>query len=440
MKKLKIAVIGAASASFGPGCVADAVNCEPLRGGTLALVDLAAARLKVMGQVARRASDAAGAGLRIECTTDRREALEGADFVVTSIAVNRNERWKLDFEIPLKYSFHQVLGENGGPGGLFHTMRNVPIMLAIARDMELLCPEAILLNYTIPESRICLAVSRHTRIRAAGLCHGIFMGVGTLADIAKVPGSEVDIKAAGLNHFIWALSVRRRGTGEDLYPLIRERVKKLPPDYAPFTIRMFKAFGLFPFPSDDHIGEYLAYAWGQCRHKGYDFAGADAYAAKQWRKIQDVASGREPVADYVRRQSGESAFDIVRAVTRDENALIPAVNIPNRGCITNLPADAVVEIPILASAAGLQGVCVGPLPEPIAAMCRTQITIQELAVEAAVTGSRQAALQALLLDPVVNDMDAAEQCLDEMLRVHRAFLPQFSGSRRPAARRKGTRR
>ncbi len=428
MKPAKVVLIGAASASFGPGSIQDAMQCKPLHGGELVLVDLNAGRLEVMARLARRIAKESGVRLDVTTAVDRRRALEGADFVITSIAMNRNALWRLDWEIPRKYGFRQVLGENGGPGGLFHTLRNVPVMLAVCRDMEELCPDAWLINYTNPESRVCLAINRYTRIKAIGLCHGIFMGMGTVADIVKIDHRDLDIKAAGLNHFLWALSIHRRSTGEDLYPLLRERAAALPATYLPLTIALLKTYGLIPFPSDDHIGEYLGFAFDVCRHTEFDFEKAEADKGKVWDRVVRMAAGDEVIGDFMHTQPGESAFDIIGAMLADTNVFVPAVNILNQGCIANLPADAVVEVPAMASAAGIYGLSVGALPSPIAALCQVQVGVQRLAVEAAFTGCRQTALHALLADPVVHDLQAAEQCLDEMLAAQAEYLPQFGAA------------
>jgi len=215
MRHTKIVVIGAASASFGPGCLVDAINCEGLAGSEIALVDIHAENLEVMAKLARRVNEQSGAGFKITHTTDRLQALPGAEFVITCFAVERNELWKLDWKIPLKHGIKQVLGENGGPGGLSHSLRNIPIMLDICRDMEKLCPKAWLLNFSNPESRLCLAVSKHTNIKTVGLCHGVFMGMDSIAKITGTSVEDVEVTAAGLNHLTWMLSARSKATGED---------------------------------------------------------------------------------------------------------------------------------------------------------------------------------------------------------------------------------
>jgi alpha-galactosidase len=432
----KIVLIGAGSVSFGSGTLCDLFAArDHLRGSTIALVDINPGALDTMAAVARRLNAATGTPFVIEATTDRRAALPGAAFVIIAVAVRRNERWRLDFEIPLRHGVRQVLGENGGPGGLFHCMRNIPIVLDICRDIAELCPEALVLNFTNPEGRICLAATRYTDLQFVGLCHGIGMAQTAWGLALNLPAEEIDLKAAGLNHFTWVLDARHRDTGQDLYPAFRAKLARkgleevrLSPHYA-FGIKLsrylMETYGLWPSCSDDHVGEYLSYAWEYCGLEGYDFDAADAGAEQLWAHLRQQAAGVEPVDDLLARRSGERAVPIVVGVLENTHQYELAVNVPNRGFIPNLPEWAIVEVPATIDATGVHGVNVGPLPEPIAAMCRTQIAVQDRAIEAAVRGERTAALQALLLDPVVHSISQAEGILAEMLEAHEVFLPQF---------------
>jgi len=429
MRPTKVVLIGAASASFGPSMIADALLTPELQGSTLALVDIDGPRLEVMAAYARRLNDSLGRPLAIEHATERTHALPGAEFVITSIAVERNELWKLDFQIPLKHGIKQVFGENGGPGGLSHSLRNIPIVLDIAQDMERLCPRAMLLNFSNPESRICLAVSRYTGLRFAGLCHGIAMGYDAIGRITGLPGDDLVGTAAGLNHFAWFLDIRRRSTGEDVYPLLQEREPGHRADEWPLTRHLFHTFGLWPHPSDDHIGEYLPYAWEYCGLEGYNFTAADRHRVEAWERLSRIAAGDDPPpapGEHLRR-SGEFAFQIIAAAVAGRTEVVEAVNIRNGGCIAGLPEWAVVEIPAVVDANGLRGIRVGALPAGITALVGAQVHVQDLVVEAAVHGSRQMALQALLADPSVPSAQAAEKTLDELLSVHRQWLPRFAG-------------
>ncbi len=429
----KIVLIGAGSVSFGTGTLCDLFAArEELKGSTIALVDINPASLQLMAQVAQRLNAATGEPFVIQATTDRCQALPGAQFVITSIAVKRNERWRLDFQIPLKHGVKHVLGENGGPGGVFHAMRNIPIMLDICRDIERLCPTALVLNFTNPEGRLCLAATRYTGLQFVGLCHGIGMAQSTISHALGLPVKEIDPKAAGLNHFTWILDLRRTSTGEDLYPAFkRAMAEKLAEvqDQAGWGVTLCRylmdTYGYFPSPSDDHVGEYLSYAWEYCGMEGYDFEAADRWGEELYQRLRRFAGGETPVDEMLQQRSGERAVPIIVGVLGNTHQYELAVNVPNAGLISNLPSWAIVEVPAIIDATGVHGVGVGPLPEPIAAMCRTQIAVIDRMVEAAVHGDRTAALQALLLDPVVNSISQAEAILAEMLEVHKDFLPQF---------------
>lgn len=425
MRATKIVLIGAGSASFGLGTIGDIINTPGLGGSTVALVDINSEALETIVGLARKMNEAAGGKLLIEHTTDRTQALPGAEFVIVSIAIRREELWRLDFEVPLKHGIKHVMGENGGPGGLFHSMRNIPILLGICRDVERLCPNALVLSFTNPVPRICMAVNRYTDVNIVGLCHGIGGELDRLSKVIRVDCANLDAKAAGLNHFTWILDLRFKDSGEDAYPLLVERLKDYDPDFEPLSRKMFDAFGYYPSPGDGHIGEYLPYAHEYCGFKGYDFEAGARYREQTWERIGKLVRGDEPITELLNRRSGERAIDIIAGILSDSNHLELAVNIPNDGYIPNLPQEAIVEVPAVISSYGVQGFHIGPLPDGIAALCNTQVGVQSLVVEAGVTGSRDIALQALLADPVVQSADAADKILDELLSLESDYLPQF---------------
>jgi len=429
----KIVLIGAGSASFGLSSVCDLfAEREALWGSTVALVDINPQALASMVRVAQRMNAQAGYPFKIEAATDRREVLPGAGFVIISIAVERNKRWRLDWEIPLKHGVKHVLGENGGPGGLFHAMRNIPPVLEICRDIEALCPEALVLNFTNPEGRICLAATRYTRLQFVGLCHGIGMAQSVVSRALHLPVEEIDPKAAGLNHFTWLLELRRLSTGEDLYPAFRkamaERVEELEAQVGwglRLSARLMDTYGYWPSPSDDHVGEYLSYAWELCGLDGYDFEAAERGAANTYEDVRAYAAEERPVDELLDYRSGERAVAIITGMVHNTHQYELAVNVPNAGLIANLPEWAVVEVPAVIDASGVHGLRIGPLPAPIAAMCHNQVSVIDRMVEAAVHGDRNAALQALLLDPVISSISQAEAIFDELMAAHRDLLPQF---------------
>ena len=425
MRQTKVVLIGAGSASFGLSMLSDAVNTSELMGSTISLVDIDPEALEAVAALARKMNEESGAGLKIEHTTDRTRVLPDAEYVVISIAVNRNELWKLDWEVPLKHGVKHTLGENGGPGGLFHCMRNIPIILDICRDIERLCPDALVLNFTNPVTRVCMAIDRFSDVNAVGLCHGIGGQLHKLAGVIGTDPGNLDAKAAGLNHFTWILDLRFSDSGEDAYPELRSRLRDHDPAFQPLSRKLFEVFGFYPSPGDDHIGEYLPYATEYCPMTGYDFDAAEQYKRETWERIGRMVRGQEPVTELIRRRSGERASSIIAGILSNSNHLEPAVNVPNDGHISNLPQDAIVEVPAMVSGTGVSGISMGMLPPGIAALCQTQVGVQELAVAAAVTGHHGIALQALLADPVIRSTDAAEKILDELLALEADYLPQF---------------
>ena len=425
MRETKIVIIGAGSVSFGLGMLSDAVNMPELRGSAISLVDIDSQTLEAISALAHKMNDQSGAGLKIEHTTDRTKALPDAEFVIVSIAMRRNDLWKLDWEVPIKHGVRHTLGENGGPGGLFHSMRNIPIILDICRDIERLCPNALVLNFTNPVPRVCMAIDRHSSVKAVGLCHGIGGQLGSLARVLQVSPENLTCRAAGLNHFTWILDLRFEDSGEDAYPELRRRLHGYNPGFQPLSRRMFEAFGLYPSPGDDHIGEYLPYATEYCPMHGYNFDWAERSKAEMWQQIGRMIRDEEPVTDLIGRRSGERAFAIIAGILADSGHNELAVNIRNDGLVSNLPQEAIVEAPAVVDAEGVKGDVIGRLPLGIAALCRTQIGVQELVVEAAVTGDKGIALQALLADPVVPGFDAAEKILHELLALQADYLPQF---------------
>ena len=399
--------------------------------------------------------------MEVSTHTQHSEALDGAEFVVLSIEVPpREELWRSDYEIPLHHGVRQPYAENGGPGGFAHAARNIGPVMAIVRDMERACPQAWLINFTNPMTRICDAVARYSSIKVVGLCHQINVGYAmaglmlaadlgihvpegftdTAASFASMPAQHavagqarqrLAILAAGLNHFTWMLDLRDRRTGADLYPLFARRWAAFDPAFEPLTRRVYAAFGLFPIPGDEHLCEYLPWVsdpttrpWEKYDLSLYEW---DLWSRQRGRGLDEVArlGAGEAALDGLKDADSEGAVEVILGVAGASEHYHVALNLPNQGCIPNLPADAIVEAPGVVTGAGIHGLGVGPLPEPVAELCRREITVGRLAVDAAVNGDRQAALQCLLLDPVVRDLDVAQRILDDYLEAYRQHLPQF---------------
>ena len=465
----KITVIGAGSASFGENTLSALLRSKKLRGSTLALVDRNPRTLDIVKRLADRLNREWEAEFTITAHTHHAEALPGSHFVVSAIEVGpREELWKSDFEIPLKYGVRQPYAENGGPGGFAHAARNVRPVLEIVHAMEEACPDAWFINFTNPMVRICdlvnrygcRATSRHSKIKVVGLCHQIFAGysmvgialgkdlgfeipdgiTGMHADITQYALHEqvkrqavqrLDIRAAGTNHFTWILSIRDRQTGEDLYPLFRERWQALPSDFEPLTRDVYDAFGIFPVPGDTHLCEYLPWVsdpqtkpWEKYNIRLYDW---DLFAAMRdfsLNRLESMAAGVMPV-DGLLDTDSEGALEIIENIAGAGNHYHLAANLPNVGQIANLPHNAIVETPVIVDGDGIHPIHVGALPEPVAELCRRELLSAQLGIDAAVAGDRQKALQCLLLDPVIRDIQTAKLILDDYLTTYREHLPQF---------------
>ncbi len=462
VKPPKIVVLGAASAVFGHKALATVLRSERLRGAELALVDIDEPPLEVMLRLGERMNREWDAGIHLTATTDRRQALPGADFVIASVQVGpREEVWEKDWRIPLRHGLRQPYAENSGPGAFAHTARNLPLMIAIARDMEELCPNAWYLNFTNPLIRLTLGIHRYTTSKVVGLCHqllwGYAMAMAILADrygvfipdgfnvhtnysnkqyldpVMTAGYQYLDIKAAGINHFSWVYDIRDRATGEDLYPLLRQRwLREYRQDFEPLTRELFDIFGLMPTPGDSHLCEFLPWVhdpvtkpWERYGLTPQNWDGNRRRRADRRAMARDMAEGRRPVAELKATRS-EGIPEIVEGITFNLNTYMHQLNLPNNGLIPNLPADAIVEVPGMVAGLGIRGLAMPPLPEPIAELCRRELAYSSLVVDACYHGDRDLALQALLLDPLINDIDRARAILADFLAEFADYLPQFS--------------
>jgi len=420
MKTANIVFIGAGSMSFGMGTFGDLFTTPELQGSALSLVDIDEENLDRMYGLAVKMNEASGMNMKIRKTTERRDVLPGADFVINSLAIERCVLWRHDFQVPLKYGVKHCLGENGGPGALFFTLRTIPVIIEICRDMEELCPDAWFLNFSNPESRIILAVSKYTKIKCAGFCHGIYMGKWAVAHILGFDANEIEVAGAGLNHFQWITGIRRKSDNADLYPILREKEKVFDPGFAPFSRKIFRAFGYWATCSDDHLGEYLPYGYEAGMH-GYDFDADDRGHDDMKQKIRDIMEDKLDVKDLLKK-SGERAVEAIVAMHTGKCIEIPAAIVYNGGAITNLPDDLAVEIPVIADGGGMTKTHVGEVPAGAAALMTLQVGPQQISVEAAVRGDKQLALQALLVDPVMNSADAAVKILDELWEINKPYI------------------
>jgi alpha-galactosidase len=377
---------------------------------------------------AQKLKEHTGSPLTLTATTDRTEALPGADYVVTSVARQRMPLWEQDYRVPRAHGVRHILGENGGPGAVFHALRSLDLIVPIARDVERLCPDALVLNFTNPEARVLHAILRLTKVRAVGLCHGVFSLERLVCDLTRIPAEHLVLTSAGMNHAYCALSIIDQRTGEERLPEVLKMVQEdeslaVPPLFREFA----RLFDVVTFPSDDHVGEYFSF--------GAEFHDGRWPYGQESRQVTDAAPGVNEVEAFLRgevpveqagRPSGESAVSLICQLQEAEPARFSAVNVGNEGpLIDNLPEDAVVEVPAMVNRDGIKPIAVGPIPEVFAVALRTQCAIISTVTEAYRTRSRKLLLQALLLDPCVNGLAQAKNILDDMLRLQAEYLPSF---------------
>ena len=452
--QLKITLIGAGSVSFAPATIRDIllnknITSVPLE---ICLMDIRAEPLPISEAYARAVAKEVGCDATITATTDLEKSLQGADFVVTAIEVDRYFYWSQDFHIPRKYGSAQIYGENGGPGGMFHTLRNLPPMLEIARAMERICPDSWLINYTNPEAKLVEGIGKLTKIKVVGLCHGIGMGLEQLSALLQLPEEDLDVVACGLNHFGWFQSIRSKTTGEDLYPRLIQQEREADWlanwDEIALSRIMLRVYGLYPYPGANHIGEYIR--WSE-----QFLAGAvmqyfyDPLTENPWKggKIPEFVYStahmgarplfppKEPAGSYQReflvrkedlRPSHEVGVPIIESIAFDIPRELLAVNMLNHGCIPGLPDDMAVELPARVDGGGIHPKSMAHLPDAITEMIRVQGIIHKLIIEAYVEQSRNKLLQAALLDPTVGAYNAMVAMINEMCEVQKDILPPLN--------------
>jgi alpha-galactosidase len=435
-----IVLIGAGSATFGFGTLGDIFKSQVLPGSSIILHDINAQKLSKVEKIARQYMQEKNLPYTLSATTSRQEALQDADFCIISIEVGeRFELWEQDWRIPQQFGNRQVFGENGGPGGLFHSLRIIPPILDICEDIRTICPNAYVFNLSNPMSRICLAVKRkYPDVRFIGLCHEIATLPETLTKILNTPFSSLTTKSGGLNHFTVLVEAIYKNTGKDAYPDIRKKatdylatlpeltnfLKKRELDApATFTGRrwsdrwlikeILEKFGYLPITVDSHFGEYIQWAQEVVDHKSI----IDFY---NWYK--DWSYTHVPEIKPEGTEGVERAIAIIEGILTDSHHEELAVNILNNGLIENLPQDLVIEVPAKIDKNGVHGVKLGMLPKGIVGLLNNQVAVQDLTVEAVLTGSRNIALQALLVDPVVDSLRGAEQMLDMILELQKEYL------------------
>ena len=409
----RIAFIGAGSTVFTRNLIGDVLSVGGLPDPTFALMDVDPERLRTSEIVARRLVAAHGAAAAVEPTLDRRAALAGADYVVTSFQVGGLPSTLVDFEVPKRYGLRQTIADTLGVGGIMRALRTIPVLLDVCRDIEELCPDALLLQYVNPMAPLCWAVARATPVRAVGLCHSVQSTAAQLAGDLGVPAAEVDHLVAGINHMAFFLRLER--DGEDLYPALR-RVDVRDDDRVRYEV--LRHLGAFVTESSEHFAEYVPWFIKDGRPDLVERFNIplDEYVRRSREQIAEWEALEDAGAPVELARSHEYGADIIRACETGEPFRFNG-NVPNahdgRLLIENLPPDCCVELPCVASASGIEPQPVGPLPRRLAALIQTNVNVQGLVVDAALEGDREAVYHAAMLDPHT----AAELSLDEIRRL-----------------------
>ena len=435
----KVALIGAGSAVFAQRVITDILAIDGLGGGTFALVDLDSERLELAHEVAEQTIGSAGKPWAVQATGDRRSVLSGCDYVFNMIEVEGLANVQSDYAIPLKYGVDQCIADTIGPGGIFKYLRTAPSWLAICRDIEALCPRALVINYSNPMSALVLTALRATSLQVIGLCQSVVQTAYELSDYADVPYEQMRYRCAGINHLSWYVTLEM--DGEDLYP----RLHRAAQDTAiyrqnPVRFDLMRAFGYYTTESSGHVSEYVPYFRKRKelieRYVAIEPDMIGGERASRW-PVNRLEHDQQLRAYLERERRGERTFYLDRGLDAGSYILEghtlnrPQViygNVRNSGLIDNLPADGCVEVACLVDGNGIQPLRFGRLPTQLAALDSAHMMVHDLLVQALLAEDREAAVHALTLDPLtaaVCSLEEIRQMFDELASTQRAYLPSF---------------
>lgn len=446
----KFVLVGAGSAQFGCDMLGDILVKEVFKGSHITLLDINSEALKKVFDYAKKFIEDNKLDFTIDATLNRKEAFKNANFIISSIEVgNRFKLWDEDWKVPLQYGIHQVYGENGGPGGIFHSLRIIPPILDIVKDAMDICPDAYIFNYSNPMTAICTAVKRaFPQAKFIGMCHEIGWLHKWLPKILNKKYEDLEIKAGGLNHFSCLLEVKDKKSGNDLYPEVLSKANaffehevgysdllkyamennsfsktesfdhsvedKLKGEFLWADRRLLKVilekYNLLPITVDSHFGEYVSWAWDVVDHRGIlDFY--DLY--------KTVLSQAVPKIELKIKERGSS---IMEGILKDSNYEEEAVNILNEGLIEDLPNWIAVEVPAKINKGGVNGIKLNNVPKGYLSLLRNYTGVYDLTAEAVIHRKKEYAIQAILANPVVNICKNIEEMADRMIDMQKPYL------------------
>jgi alpha-galactosidase len=433
----KVAIIGAGSVVFCKTLILDILATEGLENTEFVLMAPSTRRTPQVESFVNRVINTNDLPANVSITTNRKVALTSADYVITTFQIGGIKGFEDDYKIPLKHGVDQCIGDTLGPGGIFRALRSIPVMLDLAEEMEQVCPKAYLLNYVNPMAMVCWAIGT-TKIKFVGLCHGVQTTLDLISGYTDTPKEEIDFLCAGINHMAWFLDLKHNG--KDLYPILRDRFEK-PEYYVNEKVRgeTFRHFGYFMTESTGHLAEYLPYFRKNekalaryCDEPGF---GGESGAYYAWCKYvekkyaeQDILAEEKPELPL---RSVEYGSYIIEALEFGRTFKLNG-NVINKGMITNLPIDCCAEGPIYADKTGLHKTIIGDLPPQCAALNLTNINVQRLAVEAAISGNTEYIVHACAMDPLTSavlTLNEIREMASEMFEAEKTWLSQFEGKK-----------
>jgi len=436
---MKIAMIGAGSLIFGKTLLNDMLATPALKGATYALMSPTETKLRRMEAFAKRMIEENKVSAKVYATTDRREAIRDADYVICMVQVGGLDAFKLDYEIPLRYGVDQCIGDTLGPGGVFRALRSIPVLVDMAKDMEEVAkPGAILLNYTNPMAMCCFALGKASDVPYIGLCHGVQTTLDLISGYVGVPKEEIDFLCAGTNHMAWFLRLEHKG--KDLYPVFKANCEK--PEYylnEKVRIEVMRHFGYFMTESTGHLSEYIPWFRGSERalklYCDQPAFGGESGAYFKWTAAVAEKYGATDVLQYetpmLQPRSAEYCSYVLEAKTTGVPFRLQG-NVRNDGYIANLPNGCCVEVPVYVDKEGLHPLRVGNLPAQCAALNQSNITVQTLAVESALSSDPEYAMQAVSMDPLTSACCTLAEIREmtlEMFAAEAKWLPNFAGKK-----------
>ncbi|MBN2044303.1 MAG: hypothetical protein JW757_04710 [Anaerolineales bacterium] len=453
---MKIVLIGAGSAMFTVGVVSDLIKAGLAT--ELALVDIDPSALETAQKLTAKMIQARNAPIQLHASTDRRQVLKGAEVVITTIGVGGRRAWEQDVYIPRKYGISMPVGDTAGPGGTSRALRMIPAMVEIARDVLDLAPDSLFFNYANPMAPVCTAVHKATGAPMVGLCIGTWETVHYLAEALEVDQDDLACNVGGINHLTWISEVYHQG--QDAMPKLKEHARRAVGEAQraveqaakgdaaiphcgspfessfdhPFSWQCLLWFDAFPAPLDRHVTEFFPQFFRDGRYYGktlgvdeFSFEGTIQVGDQVYAEMRADALSPDPLTEaYFGRHGGEQeqVVDIIRAILNNQQKVYYA-NLPNTGQVSNLPRGVVIETPAVTDCRGIHAVQQKPLPGAAAGALASRFAWVETVVEAALEGSRDKFIQALILDGAVGSLDAVVKLADELMVAHKVYLPSF---------------